>query len=806
MLYNDPSNRDYDPRLKTTKVDLFLVSIDKSVDELEEILQEFQLSLWWNVTVPYFVLGSSKNSCGDAQIVLKTFWKMKSVCEGFTFDRTKYLDRATVNVISPIRQIHTYHLIIKEALRGVLNVSISYDLDDCKEIYLTKRFLNIEKQGDITQCFRPITNLPYFKSYPINSYAAYALSNNLRVPLKININFLSIHRLFYSIFIFLIILQAIFKGQYIKWLIISESSTNIVSLEKLSNNTDKKVFISNDINTGNDLEYWFMGYKYVNNLKCIEEVLKDKSTIHFFQTCEKDYKTIALHKDVSESIIKSLSGLEKITVILQKDLPRTELNFLRKNKVDLFIVTLENSIDNLNQILLDLKTSLRWEIMIPHFVLSNLENGCKDARSVLKMVWQQNILNCYYVCFDSKGELFVYTFNPYSSRFPYQWRMVEEISNKSIYMAIYNRPYNEAEICNGFNFDRTKQHDKTATKILANTDFVFRDSYELSKAIEVFFNASLTKIILWDCDPRLEEYRSQKKTTDFVMCLQNYETIAKLDNLTATYPISINGHYIFSKNQRYLSPLEKNYNSLGINMIIITLVLSIIIYVVILNMTSFRSYSFAIVEILRLWVGFSINTEVKSQPLRVFFTPIFMYFLVMQSTLQGDLTEFLSKTELRQNANSITDLQRDYYNKVLIVEYISSNKLDFETIQSKVIDSNESYCVETVIKDDSSACLIGDHRLMSELKAKINSTIQLQNFYVSKYPIDGDNFAYCARRDWPLREKFDIFLMHLESFGINRKLLDGTPSHLRIKSNLQTSRYVLSYQQISFDSLSFIFL
>ncbi|KAH0539351.1 uncharacterized protein LOC123259172 [Cotesia glomerata] len=527
--------------------------------------------------------------------------------------------------------------------------------------------------------------------------------------------------------------------------------------------------------------------------------------IHFLQTCEKDYQTIVLHKDVSESMIKSLSGLEKIAVVLQKDLPIIEFNFLRKNKVDLFIVTLENSVKNLNQILLDLKTSLRWEIMIPHFVLNNIENGCKDAKAVLKMVWQQKILNCYYVCFDSEGKLFVYTFNPYSSRSPYQWRMVEEISNKSIYMAIYNRPYNEADICDGFNFDRTKQHDKTATKILANKDFVFNDSYELSKAIEVFFNASLTKITLWDCDPSLEEYRSQKRTTDFVMCLQNYDRITKLDNLAATYPISINGHYIFSNNQRYLSPLEKKYNSFGINIIIITLLLSIIIYVVILNMTSFRSYSFPIVEILRLWAGFSLNTKVKTLPLRIFFTPVFLFFLVMQSTLQGDLAEFLSKTELRENADSVTDIQRDYYKEVLIVDYMLSNKLTFETIKSKVINSNESYCVETVIEDESTACLIADHDLMSILKTKINSTIYLQNFYVSKYPLDAKNFVYCARRDWPLREKFDIFLMHLESFGINRKLLEGTRFHLRIKSNLQKSRYVLSYQQISFDSLSFVF-
>lgn len=141
-----------------------------------------------------------------------------------------------------------------------------------------------------------------------------------------------------------------------------------------------------------------------------------------------------------------MGGLESVAVNFQDNLLVSifDDDFTKgKGKIDLFITTVENSVGELNKTLYDLKFSRWWNIMMPHFIINGSDNGCKHASAALKMIWRMNILNCYYMCFDSEGKPFIYTFNPYSSRAPHQWKIIEEVSNASYYMAIYNRAYDE---------------------------------------------------------------------------------------------------------------------------------------------------------------------------------------------------------------------------------------------------------------------------------------------------------------------------------------------------------------------------
>ncbi|XP_044575416.1 uncharacterized protein LOC123259170 isoform X7 [Cotesia glomerata] len=193
-----------------------------------------------------------------------------------------------------------------------------------------------------------------------------------------------------------------------------------------------------------------------------------KILVHIITSYEKDYHAAVINNRTDKSVSRHLGNLESVAVNFQDNLLVSKFDnniTYGKGKIDLFIGTVENSVDELNKILRHLKFSRWWNIMMPHFIINGSDNGCKHASTALNMIWQMNILNCYYICFDSEGKPFIYTFNPYSSRAPRQWKIVEEISNASYYLAIYNRQYDRDDICKGFNFDVTKYVDKSQIKI-----------------------------------------------------------------------------------------------------------------------------------------------------------------------------------------------------------------------------------------------------------------------------------------------------------------------------------------------------
>ncbi|XP_074095868.1 uncharacterized protein LOC141525326 isoform X2 [Cotesia typhae] len=135
-----------------TKRSSFIAAFDDSLQEIERILHKFNESPWWNVNILFYILSGSKNGCNDAEQVLKMAWKLnilncyfvcfdfkqepfvftfnpyskyapdpwkivrevtekfnymaiynrafnkKNICTGFSFDRTKYLDKGALNI------------------------------------------------------------------------------------------------------------------------------------------------------------------------------------------------------------------------------------------------------------------------------------------------------------------------------------------------------------------------------------------------------------------------------------------------------------------------------------------------------------------------------------------------------------------------------------------------------------------------------------------------------------------------------------------------------------------------------------
>ncbi|XP_044575411.1 uncharacterized protein LOC123259170 isoform X3 [Cotesia glomerata] len=274
-----------------------------------------------------------------------------------------------------------------------------------------------------------------------------------------------------------------------------------------------------------------------------------------------------------------------------------------------------------------------------------------------------------------------------------------------------------------------------------------------------------------------------------------------------SYLIIRDGVYILSNNERYSSTLEKIHISFDLSLILGTIIISIITYLVLLFANLNRTCSFSTFEIIRLWISVSLNTRMNSQPLRIFFSSIVIYFLVMHITLQGDLVDRLSKSKLRKNVDSLSDLRNNYYQKIFTVHDVSTDDFEHENIEiaKKLITTPYSYgmYVKNVIKDPSSVCIAYYNWLWSELSKDEFSENERKSLHLSKYPISTRPRGYIIPANWTLKKKFNNFLMSIDSNGMNTKT--EANKFVGTISNLQTSEYVASFKPISLDSVSLFF-
>ncbi|XP_057331412.1 uncharacterized protein LOC130671499 [Microplitis mediator] len=434
-----------------------------------------------------------------------------------------------------------------------------------------------------------------------------------------------------------------------------------------------------------------------------------------------------------------------------------------------------------------------------------------------------NILNCYFVCLDSEQKSFIYTFNPYSKYAPDQWKFVEELKNGSNYMAIYNRPFKKENICKGFNFDRTKYLDRTtlniALCITQNNTALFKNTTDKSKfykfssydlrmatAIKSALNVSLK----FDYDLRLRGISSKKlygvyllldkKTSDFALFLSTPEFFF---GFPGSYQINYSGFTIFSRNRGFKTPLEKMYKFYGPLMIAATIIISAITYFVIWYVNKPRGHSFAVFEILRLWTSTSLYTKIDTLALRIFFAVIFFYFLILQATFQGHLSKFLTKPELRDNAESLADLRSSLYEKIYVTQSSESLVATDKILKLKYESSSLKKSINAVLTEKSSVSIMNYVNILLHLDELHLSRDELQQFYVSKKFLRNCYTFFTTRHDWPLKRKFDHALMLLESTGILQKLNNNLTAQL--ESSLFYQPLEASFKPIDLESLLFIF-
>lgn len=109
-----------------------------------------------------------------------------------------------------------------------------------------------------------------------------------------------------------------------------------------------------------------------------------------------------------------------------------EMHFRRMNNPATSAVIVASSNDTLAMILKEMKDSIWWNHEAFFLIVNgDSDNGCYSAPAFLSTAWAFNILSAIYLCYDSNGEIILYTFNPFTSLAPMFWNKTHnEYSNK----------------------------------------------------------------------------------------------------------------------------------------------------------------------------------------------------------------------------------------------------------------------------------------------------------------------------------------------------------------------------------------
>lgn len=384
-------------------------------------------------------------------------------------------------------------------------------------------------------------------------------------------------------------------------------------------------------------------------------------------------------------------------------------------------------------------------------------------------------------------------------------------------------------ICTDFNFDRLKN----LNRVILRADCITcnaKNNYVIASLMHPFIllfkeavesSLNITIIIVDKADAIVnnnndyEDYVNNLSQIDLILdlTLRNAGIENINDNIELTYPIMYSSLSILSHPRGNRSPLEKMFNFYGILIITSTIIILITTFFVLLyfsNNQKKKFIAFALFELLRLLTNSSINTKINTMPLRIYFSVIFLYFLIIQATFQGHLAEFLTKPESRCNIETIDDIQLDTQIQKIYFPLgptITSAKSDdnyenlFFRLTSLSLDFRPDW-IENII-NDKSGVYIDDYLLLNYFAKKYQ-------LHISKYPISTMNYySFQTRRNLPLIERINSVIMRLIESGIanvwyKRIQTDGIIK--LTKNSAGNGKITDGFRSIIFCDLEFAFL
>ncbi|KAK0070745.1 hypothetical protein PV326_002121, partial [Microctonus aethiopoides] len=333
-----------------------------------------------------------------------------------------------------------------------------------------------------------------------------------------------------------------------------------------------------------------------------------------------------------------------------------------------------------------------------------------------------NLINSIFLCTNSDDVTMIYTYNPITNRAPKEWKLIPSLTQPSKGWTMYARPHNSENVCEGLNFDRTKHLDGSTLKVVANLmknhtwipdkdydESLIEKMYPLDRAMAKALKYSFNATLVYNADgpgydirkpPHGYLKRIQNRSSDVGLVLR---TRPASYNFTLSYPAIYSNYHIATNNRGFYTLWEKIQNYYGIVTLISLCVILIMTYIVIIFIGKKRRWAFATFELLRLLINTSIYSRMNKLSVKIFFSMVFLYFMIIHATLQGHISSFLTKDEYRPTAETLEDLRDSRYTAIYVSPALAMYIKDPVLREKLVVDWDEPDCSLRIIGNDSAA-------------------------------------------------------------------------------------------------------
>ncbi|XP_057320936.1 uncharacterized protein LOC130664835 [Microplitis mediator] len=487
-----------------------------------------------------------------------------------------------------------------------------------------------------------------------------------------------------------------------------------------------------------------------------------------------------------------------------------------------------DSIDQLQTLLNELKSTPTWSIISIFFIVGSIESNCRNASEVLQLLWTMELLSSFYVCIEPNNDKMIYTYNPYTNRAPEPWENVDLIDKPNDRWTLYKQLYsqNDKKFCQSLSFDKTKVLDgyevKAVGEAISWTNISRNETYNTSSFdntllnIEKMFYKTLfsklnvTPIISYDD----EGFYENGSASGFVKSLINGthdvglglrltsdEAYKVIDIINLYYQ---NGFMIITQQRPFTIPTEEvaDFKDLHFAIILSIIVFSLTFIMIALN-NGFQYFEAAL-NVFRMILGAAIRTPLRSLSMRICFLTATLLVFMINPAIQGRLSSLLATPE-RRNPENFEDLYEHKYHlyhhpvveQDILSEQLWSNSSDRYHLHP--ILSALFGCSEYVLNDTSAACLAySEFQVSSALKYNlhISQKLQLKNY-----------FSFWARKNWALKARVDQIASRMNEAGLfdhwDRATLQWPLKKLKASESVDTS---MQYTQIELENMLFIYI
>lgn len=286
--------------------------------------------------------------------------------------------------------------------------------------------------------------------------------------------------------------------------------------------------------------------------------------------------------------------------------------------------------------------------------------------------------------------------------------------------------------------------------------------------------------------------RMKKKIFDLFTESQNINVHSgNLEPYIITYPVMYTTIEMVTHKRALLTPLEKIYNYYGYLIVLATIIILLITFIVIYLTEG--SISFAIFEVLRLLINAEILTRMSTTSSRLFFSVIFLYFLIIHGTFNGRLAEFLTRREYHKNVETLEDLKDPRY--VQIYTYPLAEQFITDPILKAKTIFNSNKCPKKIENNSSVACI---NNYVSLLPA-----IHAYDLHRPKKPLLTAYYSQLIRKNLPLASRINSIMIWLAHSGLSQKWTDDMIAEDTRGIKIIEARSLMYYRPITFDDLKF---